>query len=94
MSRPAAMSTKAQNEALLRGITSVLKPLLADIFTRLKALEAGGSLADVYRGAHEAGAIYRRGELLTDAGSLWLCLHETTDRPGKSHNWRLVAKGK
>ena len=79
-------------DTLHRYLGELLKPLSR----RLTTLEANQkrTLADYYMGIHKTGEAYSRGELVTHSGSMWLCLHPTSDRPGKSGNWRLISKGK
>ncbi len=50
------------------------------------------SLADAHRGTFETGQTYRRGDLLTHSGGLWLALADGTDKPGTSEQWRLIVK--
>jgi hypothetical protein len=62
---------------------------------RVEALEASAatmSLADSHKGTHQRGVTYRRGDLLTCGGALWLALRDTRERPGASDAWRLVVK--
>jgi hypothetical protein len=47
-----------------------------------------------YRGVWQRASPYQRGAAVTDNGSLWCCTSDgTTDRPGSSSNWQLMAKG-
>jgi hypothetical protein len=44
-------------------------------------------------GVWEPGAIYGKGALTTDHGTLWSCrVDGASDRPGTSGNWRLMVK--
>jgi hypothetical protein len=46
------------------------------------------------KGVWKSTEVYCAGETVTDHGSLWLCKASATmDRPGKSPDWRLAAKG-
>ncbi|MGK2926492.1 MAG: hypothetical protein ACSLE2_12825 [Lysobacterales bacterium] len=91
----------AHDQAILKAIAKTIKAqdaLLWDATNqRLKAIEKRldeiPNLADAYAGSFDPERTYERGQLLTDAGSLWLCLHQSGARPGKSADWRLVAKG-
>ena len=76
-------------------IHKYLQEILSPLVKRVKALESNQqkTMADFYRGIYKDGGRYLRGELVTTQGGLWLCLHPTSGRPGKSGNWRLVAKG-
>src|SRR5688500_14186027 len=49
-------------------------------------------LADSYQGPHTRGASYTRGMLCTHRGSLFLCLHDTSDAPAESPSWKLIVK--
>ena len=50
------------------------------------------NLADHYAGIWRWGDSHTRGTLITDHGSLWLCLDDTEKRPGTNGAWRLVSK--
>jgi hypothetical protein len=71
----------------------VLRDRLRELDARIEALEKGGGLADHYKGSFDQGVLYRRGDLLTADGALWICLAESMDKPGKSAAYRLVVKG-
>lgn len=45
-----------------------------------------------YCGTWQRGASYREGTFLTDDGSLWTCLRDTSARPGTSADWQLCVK--
>lgn len=49
------------------------------------------ALVDAYNGVWAARE-YERGSLVTFAGSLFLCLAKTTDKPETSENWKLIVK--
>jgi hypothetical protein len=59
------------------------------IDARIDQLEAHGVK---YVGTFEQGRVYVPGEIVTDRGSMWACLRETTGRP-PSDSWQLSAKG-
>lgn len=67
---------------------------MRDLRRRVEELEkAQPNLADSYKGTHDKWTTYKRGNLVTDAGALWLCVApETEDKPGKGAGWRLIAK--
>ncbi|HUU83310.1 MAG TPA: hypothetical protein VM243_07385 [Phycisphaerae bacterium] len=50
----------------------------------------------IYKGVWESGVTYQPGDLVTDAGSLWVAKVATTDRPSETgpspRPWQLVAK--
>jgi hypothetical protein len=82
--------------AVAEGVTWCVTPLLEriDALERANAdLMAAKSLtfADVYRGVWQPGA-YERGVIVTQSGSLWLCLRSTTAKPGAGDDWRLIVK--
>jgi hypothetical protein len=62
---------------------------LARIERRLDELE---SRQVRYCGVFESGRRYRKGELVTDAGSVWHCEADTSTRPGDSDAWVLAVK--
>jgi integrin beta 3 len=49
------------------------------------------ALADAYKGVWAAKE-YERGELVTFAGSVFLSLEKTTDKPETSEAWKLIIK--
>ena len=61
---------------------------------RIETLEATGgfNLADAWQGTFVNGREYRRGQVVTYAGSLWLAVADTTGQPSKSDGWKLVVK--
>ena len=66
-------------------------------FLRLEArvalVEAAHKVKGVYRGRWKGdGTRYRKGDLLTDRGSLWHANCDTTERPGTSSSWTLTVK--
>jgi len=80
-------------EQLSEIIDEAMERRLKPIREEVKALQGGGLLADSYKGTFDAEIEYARGNLITEAGSLWLCVHGTKGRPGKSPDWRLIVKG-
>ena len=81
-------------------IAKVLAPPIRALAARLDRLEAAAglgpeakNLADAYRGAWKWNDSHSKGTLITDHGSLWLCLKDSGKRPGESSDWRLVSKG-
>jgi hypothetical protein len=48
--------------------------------------------ADWYRGVWREGEAHLRGESVTDHGALWMCLADTSERPGTSDHWKMTAK--
>lgn len=85
---------------LAKGTASVLRPILKSLMARLDRLEGlaglgpeSKNLADSYKGSWAWGQAHERGTLLTDRSSLWMCVKDTTARPGDDHeSWRLVSK--
>jgi Collagen triple helix repeat (20 copies) len=49
------------------------------------------ALADAYKGIWAAGE-YERGSIITFAGSVFISLAKTTDKPETSENWKLIVK--
>jgi len=72
---------------------------LAELDSRLsatvEALEGGQvvTLADCYKGTRSSDSTHhRRGDLVTDRGSCWLAIKDTTARPGETGDWHLIVK--
>lgn len=87
--------SKADTEAITRGIAAGLKPHLEEIYRRLAAIEASGpkSFADAYAGTWKEGA-FKAGTMVTHSGSLWIAHADTEDRPGTSPHWQLMVKSR
>lgn len=87
---------KAVTDSVAKALSTLksgMKGELAELEARVKALEDGSAFADLYKGVHLQGQHHRRGEMVTQGGSLWICLAATRDRPGESAAWRLIVKG-
>lgn len=69
-----------------------IRQRFVDIERRVSAIESGSTIADAYRGTYLPGTRYKRGDLLTHRGGLWLCLEATADKPGATVAWRLIVK--
>lgn len=84
-------------------VERAVKPLAARVRAleadneRLKQLEARVQESEArgigYEGVWQRAQSYRRGNLCTHRGSLWIALRATDDEPGKSNAWQLGAKG-
>ncbi|MCR9104735.1 MAG: carbohydrate-binding family V/XII protein [Gammaproteobacteria bacterium] len=89
-----------QLKQLIGGMGEVVRDVNSDLESRLDAklaaleerMTTGINLADCYQGAHHLGKGYRRGNLVTHQGSLWLCMADSDERPGQSSAWRLIVK--
>lgn len=82
---------------MLAAIREALRPVrqsFDELEQRVTALEerAAGTFADVYQGTHQYGRKYRRGDVATFQGSLWLCREDSKDRPGTCEQWVLIVK--
>jgi hypothetical protein len=64
---------------------------IAALEQRLAKLEESKRLS--YRGVFAPAERYEAGDYVTHASSLWCCLRDTSDSPGRSASWRLAAKG-
>jgi hypothetical protein len=73
----------------------------ADVIIQLKAGERvknltlrKPSVADFYKGIYKEGIEYKRGDLTTYGGSLWLALRDTKVRPDAKDvdDWKLIVK--
>ena len=91
-SKRRTLASKFDAVKFVDGFHAWLQQQLAPWFKRIQHLEQK-SLADWYRGVWRSGQSHERGNLVTDKGALWLCLSDTTARPGTNKDWRLVAKG-
>ena len=95
MAEPSKKSLLTDREdALLDAIAGALRPFvqkLDKVEERLAKLEESKRLS--YRGVYAPGERYEVGDYATHASSLWCCLRETSDMPGRSASWRLAAKG-
>lgn len=82
-------------DAILPAIANQLRPMVKradEIERRLAELEANGpNLADCYRGVWMYGT-YKRGNLVTHSGSIFLALRNTGEKPATSDAWKLVVK--
>jgi hypothetical protein len=50
------------------------------------------TFADIYRDIFRDGEFYRRGDVVTWGGSLWLAKVETRLKPGGGDDWKLIVK--
>jgi Pyruvate/2-oxoacid:ferredoxin oxidoreductase gamma subunit len=81
---------RAMAEAIMQGIA----PTIAGLVDRISELERRIEQAMAYKGIHEQGATYKKGDVITRNGS-WFIAQCTTDQmPGHSDHWRLCVKGK
>jgi hypothetical protein len=88
--------TNVQHDKDGRVVSTVSHDLdLNGLHARLKRLEQRADEKNFpYRGTHEQGKAYAKGDLLTHHGSLWVALQDTTTAPG-GPSWQLcVKKGK
>jgi hypothetical protein len=79
-----------------RGDVEALGRALAELETKVAAVEtrSGAGLIDVYAGVWHGDRDYKRGEVVTHHGGLWLTLEDSArgDKPGASSNFKLVVK--
>ena len=78
-------------DTIAEGVVTFVKQQLTPILTRLDALEQQ-SPSPRYEGTFQDGKAYARGSLTTQSGGLWLALDNTTQRPGRSDQWKLIVK--
>jgi hypothetical protein len=83
-------------QALHSVLTSVLM-VMGDLRRLTAKVDSHGSFE--YRGVHQEGAIYRKGDFVTHNGSLWHANRPTVETPGEGNStrddWQLaVRKGK
>lgn len=74
----------ASVEDIERRVAAAVEARFAEIQTR--------TFADIYRDIFREGENYRRGEIVTWGGSLWLAKAATRARPGTNEEWKLVVK--
>lgn len=48
--------------------------------------------AQIYKGIHEEGGEYSKGDTVTSQGALWHCKQLTDEKPGDSEHWQLAVK--
>ena len=86
--------TEADVQAFVNALAPVIKNYvqrsLEPVTKRLDGLEERGSLE--YRGIFEDSTVYRKGDLVTRDGSLWIAKSPTHERPGASSDWQLCVK--
>jgi hypothetical protein len=46
----------------------------------------------IYRGVHQQGAPYQRGDSVTFQGSTWIAMRDTSSKPETDDSWRLAVK--
>jgi hypothetical protein len=94
------MSTRSSDLEIARGVAAVMRQKITPLLERIGALEAQAAALESaqkdfgFVGVWRQGEVYRRGNFVTDAGSLWHCQKmDTRSRPGSnSVEWRLVTK--
>lgn len=89
----AAGEREELGDAIIGAIDEVRKGLshrIAQIESRCALLEDRSNVR--WAGTWAEGQRSHAGELLTHAGSLWVCKTDTADRPGRSENFKLVVK--
>lgn len=96
------MTRKAEIESLMKAIAPVLKRYIGDqlepLRKRLDALERRADAAEErgleYRGIWQRAAAYRRGDVVTADGSLFVAIKAVGpgEQPGKSEDWQLCVK--
>ena len=72
-------------------IAAAMQKTLDPVTKRLDALEAR-ELSVEYAGVYTENKRHKARQLTTRGGSLWLCLRDTTGRPGDSDSWKLIVK--
>ena len=80
---------KAQIDSLMQGIGEAMADFVPEALTKFAQARCLMSFAGVWDPDRE----YRRGEVVTDAGSLWVTIDQVKgSRPGKSADYKLIAK--
>lgn len=79
-------------DRLAAGVRVYVSRTVAPLAERLATIEARGEVK--YCGVWQAAGIYKRGNLCTRDGSLWVAVRDTTSSPpGPGPDWQLCAKG-
>ena len=88
--------------SMIENMDSLSDTIAAKVFKplhdRIAALEVAAkeaksaTFADAYKGLWAPGVGFRRGDLCTSDGSLWLCQLDTTAKPGSDAAWRMITK--
>jgi hypothetical protein len=80
-------------EKFVAGLHDYLSKAFTPLVQRIVALEQlpVKTLADAYKGAHLPGQ-YKRGDLVTRGGSLWIAVEDANGTPGSSPSWRLIVQ--
>ncbi len=79
-----------REQVILEAIMEAVADQLKRQNQRFAELESK-TLADSFKGSWFPSTRYARGELVQKGNSLWMALDATTDTPGHSPNWRLLA---
>lgn len=91
-----------REQMIYKDVVEVVGDVLAEALkqrdTRIAALEARLAKLEEskrlsYRGVFAPAEKYDAGDYVTHGGSLWCCLRDTYDMPGRSASWRLAVKG-
>lgn len=93
---------KGEIEALMKSIAPVLRRWLSDqlepLRTRIEELERRADDAEArglnYAGAWQRAATYKRGDVVTCGGSMWVAIQATEpgQAPGETMAWQLAVK--
>ena len=87
-------------ERFASAVANAIDIATAPLLDRIKALESRtDALVDrglEYRGVYEPGIEYKRGDVVTEDGAMWVAKCRTTGRPGVDFaSWTLsVARGR
>lgn len=72
-----------------RGLDAVVTAEALDDQVRTAVTER---IADLYRGTWDEEEGYRKGDMVTAAGSLWVARSDAPGRPGDGEGWQLAVK--
>jgi hypothetical protein len=84
--------TKSNFDALAEAVGDELGIQVRALEGRIEELETRGSPELQWRGVWRDGMRAEKGNLITDRGSLWLCIDTADDRPGTSDAFKLIVK--
>lgn len=82
-------ATKDQQKALLATCGRYIRKQIEPLQKRISELEEKGI---AYQGVFQRSADYKRGDVVTHAGSAWHAVKTTRAEPGVSQDWQLMVK--
>ena len=79
-----------------RDLADCMDLIAVELAERIRELQASvdafSASTGRYAGVWQRSVDYSRGAMVTDRGTLWFCVKETTERPGETDSWQLMVK--